>query len=168
MCIASLNHPTSSWLRSRRGDVSNHEALWPSLRRAKAALLIVSAGSHHLALPQFRNLVLAKTKFGEHLVGLFAEFRRPRRHFARRSRQRHRLADQADVTVLGIRHILRDAEMLDLSVLEHLIDGIDRPTGHAGGIEFADPGVGGFFSVSFADLGVERIPVLGGAPARVA
>ena len=37
-----------------------------------------------------------------------------RHHPARRARQRDRLADQADVAVLGVRHVLRDAEMLDL------------------------------------------------------
>ena len=69
---------------------------------------------HHLALSQFGNLVRGKSKLGKYLVGLFTELRRPRRHPARRSRQRDRLADQADRAVLGVRHILRDAEMLDL------------------------------------------------------
>jgi hypothetical protein len=38
--------------------------------------------------------------------------------FARCPRQRDRLADQADVTILGVRHVLRDAEMPDLGILE--------------------------------------------------
>ena len=33
-----------------------------------------------LALPQLRNLRRAKSKLREHLVGLLAEFGRPRRH----------------------------------------------------------------------------------------
>jgi len=63
----------------------------------------------HLVTPQRSDFVRSKSELGKHLVGLLAEFRRPRRHFARRPRQGHRLADQTDVTVLGIRHVLRDA-----------------------------------------------------------
>jgi hypothetical protein len=95
------------------------------------------------------------------LLGLLAELRRPCCHFARGARQRDRLADQADVTVLGIRHVLRDAEMLDLSVLEHLVDGIDRAAGHADRVELPDPGVARFLFSEFADLRVERVAVLG-------
>jgi len=63
------------------------------------------------------------------------------------------------MTVLGIRHVLRDAEMLDLVVLEHLVDRIDRAAGHAGGVELPDPGVGGFLFSERADLSVERVAV---------
>src|ERR1035437_10508771 len=90
------------------------------------------AGSHDLALLQRDDLVSIEPKFRKHFIGLFAELRRPRRHFARRSRQRDWLTDQTDVTVLCVRHILCDAEMLDLGVLEHLVDRIDRAAGHAG------------------------------------
>src|SRR5260370_40225196 len=83
---------------------------------------------------QRSDLIRAKSELGKHLVGLLAELRRPGRHPARRSRQRDRLADQTDMTVLGVRHVLRHAEMLDLSVLDHLIDGIDRAAGHAGSV----------------------------------
>src|SRR3977135_2934579 len=51
--------------------------------------------------------------------------------------------------------------MLDLIVLEHLVDGIDRAAVHAGGVELPDPGVGGFLFSERADLGVERVAVLG-------
>jgi hypothetical protein len=54
----------------------------------------------------------------------------------------HRLTDQADVTVFGVRHIPRDAAMFDLVVFEHLVDGINRAAGHAGGVELPDPGLG--------------------------
>src|ERR1700737_243334 len=65
--------------------------------------------SHHFGLSQPGDLVRTEAELGKHLVGLLAELRRPRRHLARRSRQRDRLTDQADVTVFGVRHILRDA-----------------------------------------------------------
>jgi hypothetical protein len=32
--------------------------------------------------------------------------------------------------------VLRDAEMLDLGIIEHLIDRIDWASGQAGGVEF--------------------------------
>jgi len=34
------------------------------------------------------------------------------------------------VAVLLIRHVLRDAEMLNLCIFEHLVDRIDRAAGH--------------------------------------
>ena len=37
-------------------------------------------GSHHLALPQLGDLVLAEAELGKQLFGLLAEFRRARRH----------------------------------------------------------------------------------------
>ena len=52
-------------------------------------------------------------------------------------------------------------EMLDLFVLEHLIDRIDRATGHAGGVELPDPGMGRFLLSQRVDLDIERIAVLG-------
>jgi hypothetical protein len=45
------------------------------------------------------------------------------------------LTDLADVTAVSIGQVLRAAEMLDLGVLEHLVDGIDRTAGHAGGAQ---------------------------------
>jgi hypothetical protein len=41
-------------------------------------------------------------------------------HPARRARQRHGLTDQADVSALVVRKVQRDAQILDLCVLEHL------------------------------------------------
>jgi hypothetical protein len=75
--------------------------------------------------------------------------------------QRDRLTNQTDVTILGVRHILRDAEMLDLFVLEHLIDRIDRATRNASGVELPDPGIGRFLLSERVDLRIERIAVLG-------
>ena len=85
--------------------------------------------SHHLGLLQLRDLIRAKAELGKHLFGLLAEFRRPSRHFTGGARQRDGLADQTDMTVLGIWHVLRDAEMSDLGVPEHLVDRIDRTAG---------------------------------------
>src|SRR3954452_11252649 len=118
------------------------------------------APSHHLALPEVRDFFGAEAKFGKDFLGLLAELRRPRYHAARGARQRHRLADQTDVAVLGVRYVLRDAKMLDLGVLEHLVYRIDGPAGDTGGVEFAHPHLGGFGLGALADLGIEGVAVL--------
>src|ERR1039458_1197518 len=104
---------------------SRRKPPWPQGRKQLAlhqSLQNVRPPSHDIGMPQLRDLIRAEAELGKHLFGLFAEFRRPRRHFARSARQRDGLADQTDMTVLGIRHILRDAEMSDLGVPEHLAD----------------------------------------------
>src|SRR5688572_29390961 len=86
--------------------------------------------------------------------------RRTHRHPARRARQRHRLPDEADRSAILLRRALRDAEMLDLRIVEHLIDVVDRPARHAGLVENLDPlGARLLFGVS-ADLLVELLAVL--------
>src|SRR5215213_11658556 len=117
-------------------------------------------GSYHLALAQFGDLVLAESELRQHFLGLLAEFRRARGHGARRARQRHRLADELDVAVLVVRHVLGDAEVLDLGVVEHLVDRIDRAAGHAGLVQFPDPGVRRFLLGQLADYFVQRVAVL--------
>src|SRR5439155_15934592 len=121
---------------------------------------IFTRRSHHLPLAQHRDLAAGKTEFLQHLFGLLAEFRRARRHRAWRARQGHGLADQLNVPVLVIGHVLRDAEMLDLRILEHLVDGIDRTTGHAGVVQFLDPGLRRFFLGELVDHRVQRVAVL--------
>src|SRR3954470_8327165 len=106
--------------------LSGYETLSTSLRakqsRARrkmdcfvASLLAMTEAfpSDHLALPELSDLVLVETEFGQHFLGLLAKFRRARRHLARRARQAYRLADQLDLAVLVVGHVLRDAEMLD-------------------------------------------------------
>ena len=56
--------------------------------------------------PERRNLVCTEAELPQDLVGLLAEFRRPRHHLARRARQRDGLADQSNVAVLVVRHVL--------------------------------------------------------------
>src|SRR5206468_2163983 len=137
-------------LRAPRNDdvKSSQGAAHPSRRRFAAPQDEITGvwrrHSHHLALSQLRDLIAAKTKFREHLFGLLAELRRARRHRAWRARQGHGLADQLNVPVLVIGHMLRDAEMFDLRILEHLVDGINRTAGHAGVVQFLDPGLRGF------------------------
>src|SRR2546421_4450669 len=63
------------------------------------------------------------------------------------------------MAVLGVRHVLRDAEMLDLGILEHLVDRIDWAAWHAGCVEFADPGLGGFLFSELVDGRVERVAI---------
>src|SRR5712671_6067976 len=119
----------------------------------------VASPSNHLALPQIGDLVLAETELGKHLLGLFAEFGWARRHLARRARQRDWLRNQADVAVLAIGHVLGDAEVLNLGVIEHLVNRVDRPAGHACGVEVADPCLGGFLLSELADRSIERVAV---------
>ena len=76
-----------------------------------------SGRSHHLALAEVRDLVLAKSKFGQHFFGLLAELRWACHHLAWRARQLERLADELDVPVLVIGHMLGYAEMLHLRVV---------------------------------------------------
>ena len=77
-----LTCPTPSGQTTRRSAVAQRSGLQTTVR----TILIESGGSHDLALAQFRDLILAETEFGKDLVGLLAEFRRPRGHFARRAR----------------------------------------------------------------------------------
>src|SRR6185437_10681333 len=92
--------------------------------------------------------------------GLFAEFRRRRRHLARRARQLEGLADQPDMAVLGVGNVLGDAEVFYLRVLKSLVDRIDRAAGHAGLVQLPDPGVGRFLLGELVELGIERLAVL--------
>src|SRR5215212_8610915 len=116
--------------------------------------------SDDFGLSQLRDLFRIEAELGKHLLGLLAELRGSRHHLAWGSRERNRLTKQTDVSVLGVRHILRDAEMLDLGVLEHLVDRIDRAAGDPGGVEFANPSLGGFLFSQLVDRGVERVAVL--------
>src|SRR4051794_7571977 len=50
--------------------------------------------------------------------------------------------------------------MLDLRVLEHLIDRVDRPAGNAGRVEFGNPLLARLGDRARVDLGVERVAVL--------
>ena len=64
------------------------------------------------------------------------------------------LANQPDVTVLAVRNVLRNVEVLDLRVLKRLVNGIDRAAGHTGVVQFLDPSVGRLFFREFVDLGI--------------
>src|SRR5205085_1476448 len=148
--LADYRQRSAGWreLQIRRSgsrevlSFSSLEKLKPGVRRAflflpgSGRLLTTSSRSHHLGLPQLRDFIGAEAELGQHLLGLLAEFRRPRGHPAWRARQRHGLADQADMAVVFVRHVLRDAEMPNLRILEHLVDRIDWSAGHAGGVEF--------------------------------
>jgi hypothetical protein len=61
------------------------------------------------------------------------------------------------VAVLFIRHVLGDAEMPHLRIIEHLVDRIDRAAGYAGGVKLPDPGLGQFLLGELVDRGVELI-----------
>ena len=75
-------------------------------RIRKAGCRDAAVLSHHLGVPERRDLVCTEAELFQDLVGLLAEFRRPRHHLARRARQRDGLADQSNVAVLVVRHVL--------------------------------------------------------------
>src|SRR5579883_3421908 len=110
--------------------------------------------------PQISYFIRRKPKLRQNLFRLLAEFRWPCHHFAWRARQGEGLTDQADVAAFLIGHVLSHAEMLNLSIGEHLVDGVDRTAGNAGGIELLHPGLARFLLRVFVDLGVERFSVL--------
>src|SRR6478752_1187807 len=117
----------------------------PSLRDSILSVLVTSSifrflrastsTSYRIRLAQRRNFLGLEAELLEHHVGVFTDPWRMRDQPARRARQRHRLADQLHQRFVLLLHALRDAEMLHLRVSEHLIDGIDRPGGHASLVE---------------------------------
>src|ERR1700734_837532 len=115
---------------------------------------------YRFRLMQRGDVALAETELLEHRVGMLAELRRPRHELRRRARQRDALADQAHLALVLLGHALRDAEMLHLRVGEHLVDRVDRATGHAGLVHALDPFGAAAADEIAIDLGVERIAVL--------
>src|SRR5579884_1800927 len=67
-------------------------------------------------LPQMRDLVVGISEFGEDRGGMLAIFGRAADQPARRAAERHRLADQRDLTQRRRRDGLRDAEMTHLRI----------------------------------------------------
>src|SRR5271166_4725033 len=94
--------------------------------------MTIEEASHRADLVQRLDLLLGKAELLEHRIGVFAKLRRRRREVRRRTRQRHRLADQRELALSLAVDLLRDLKMLDLRVGEHFIDRIDRPERHAG------------------------------------
>src|SRR2546423_15664349 len=69
---------------------------------------------------------------GKDLVGVLTELRRwPVLGGLRRVGEVDRLADHLDIAELWMPHALGNAEMLHLRLGECLVDGVDRPAGHA-------------------------------------
>src|SRR6185312_6151227 len=64
------------------------------------------------------------------------------------------------MAVLGVRHVLGNAEMFDLSITEHLVDRIDRTAGHTGGVQLLDPKVGRSPFRKAVDRRIQRVAVL--------
>ena len=60
-------------------------------------------------------------------------------HRGRRAAHRDRLVDQRDVAAEGRRGDLLGHAEVHLRVFEDLVDGVNRPTWHAGGVERVDP-----------------------------
>src|SRR6185437_9706242 len=129
-------------------------------RRTPLSRSNVTRWLDHLGFAQFRDLARREAEFGQQFLGLFAELRRRCRHPARRARQLEGLADQPDMAVLGVGNVLRDAEVFYLRILKGLVDGVDRTAGHAGLVQFLDPGVGRFLLGELVDLGIQRLAVL--------
>src|SRR5580658_5741720 len=106
------------------------------------------------------DVALAETEFLEHRVGVLAEIGRSYYELRRRARQRDALADEPHLALVLLGHALGDAEMLHLRVGEHLVDRVDRATGHAGLVHAFDPFGAAAADEMAIDLGIERIAVL--------
>src|SRR5579885_646840 len=87
--------------------------------------------SHRLRPVQRRDLARGKAELLEHGVGVLAALRGRRRETRASARQRHRLANEAQRPPAPAANLLRNAEMADLWISEHLIDGINWPARHA-------------------------------------
>ena len=86
-----------------------------------------------------------------------------RRHAGARLVAAHcyRLAEDVELTELGVLHEMLHADMLDLFVIEHLVDEIDGAAGNAGFVQQVNPFGAGFANRAFFDPGVDGVAVLG-------
>src|SRR5512143_800007 len=91
--------------------------------------------SHRLGLVQLGNFIVGEAEFLKHLVGVLALPRRRRHDLAWRARKLHRLADKDLLAAVGALRSLRDTDVLDLLVREHLINCVNRPAWHADLVE---------------------------------
>ena len=82
---------------------------------------------------EVRDLLFAEAEFLQHRGGMLADVRRCDGEFARRARERERLASMSwrRLALDGLRRL----EMLHLRIGEHLVDLVDRAGRHAGFVE---------------------------------
>src|SRR6185437_9856785 len=71
------------------------------------------------------------------------------------------------MAVLDVWNVLGNTEMLDLSIIEHLVNRIDRTTGHTGCVQLLHPSVGRFPFRKAVDRRIERVAVLRARGRRV-
>src|SRR5712664_2803504 len=115
---------------------------------------------YNLFLPQLLDLSLVVTQGSKDLGGVLPQLRRRGREGRRRTRELHRLVDDADLAELRALHADRGADVLHLRVGEHLVDGVDRAAGDFAPGENLDPLRGAARRERLVDLGVERDAVL--------
>src|SRR5262249_43855677 len=113
-----------------------------------------------LLLLEARDLVRRVAQLAKDLIGMLTVRRRRLADRARSARQRRRHALDADLAALGMAHRLGHAEMLDLRIVEHLLDVVDRAGGHAGLVEGLDPLGARPLDQHLVELLVHRLPVL--------
>src|SRR6202140_3228690 len=159
------SHIGSDTALSRSGLLKVTKPTPPSLRESILSVWVMifpfaGRGSHRFRLVQRGNVAHAEPEFFKYRVGVLAQLRRPRHQPRRRARQRNALADQPHLALVLLGHALGDAEMLDLRVVEHLVDGVDRAARHAGLVQPLDPIGAGAAGEIADDLGVEGIAVL--------
>ena len=97
--------------------------------------------------------------FRQHFVGVFAKVWRGRAHLERRAGELDRLPHQFDIAQFGMLRGCRHAEMFDLRVREHFVDGVDVAGRHAGFVECGDPFAAGARSRDGFDLQVHGVAV---------
>src|SRR6266540_3313260 len=127
--------------------------------RRRSARDLRAVASDHLCVAEAGDFVGMEAEFRQHFLGMLPELGRRSRNPARRARQRYRLADDAQLAPVTFPRRLRNIEMLDLWIVEHLVDGIDWAAGHAGRIEPLDPFGACAHRSATVDLEIERIAI---------
>src|SRR5207253_165199 len=108
-----------AWISCRQAAIS----AWKSAMRLITGMVLAS---HDMAPAQPGDVAVAVAELLEDRRGVLAGIGAGGLEPARRAAQAHRLADQFDAAERGMLDRLRDPEMLDLRVGEHLVDRIDR------------------------------------------
>src|SRR4249920_4010925 len=114
---------------------------------------------HRPRLVQLGNFFVGEAELLEHFVSMLALRRRRRHDLAWCARKLHWLTDKNLLGTVGTLRSLRDTDVLDLLVREHLIDCINRPAWHANLVEDIYPFGAGLVHGPLVDLGVERVAV---------
>src|SRR5437773_3458659 len=111
-------------------------------------------------LPQDADFFGGVAQLAEDLVGVLAVDGRGAADRPRRAGERRWQPLHQHLAALGMTHGLRELVVLHLGILEHLLDVVDRPGGHAGPVEDLDPLGARLLHDDAIELGVHLLAVL--------